>query len=124
MPAGEYDWARDGVGAYTPDIQVTDAPDAWHPDDALMVPLRSASGEVLGIVSVDEPVTGRRPAQVELELLGAVAAHAAVAVEQAQSAAEGRRHRAAVEHLLRVSSQLTGRHSAEEMLDTVCDAHP
>ena len=86
-----------------------------------MVPLRSASGEVLGIVSVDEPVTGRRPAQVELELLSAVAAHVAIAVEQAQSAAEGRRHRAAVEHLLRVSSQLTGRNSAEEMLDAVCD---
>ena len=85
------------------------------------MPLRSASGELLGIVSVDEPVTGFRPAQVELELLGAVAAHAAVAIEQAQSAAEGRRHRAAVEHLLRVSSQLTGRSSAEEMLDAVCD---
>ena len=86
-----------------------------------MVPLRSASGEVLGIVSVDEPLTGRRPAQVELELLSAVAAHVAIALEQAQSAAEGRRHRAAVEHLLRVSSQLTGRNSAEEMLDAVCD---
>ena len=121
VPAGEYDWSRDGLRAYTPDIPVVDDPGAWHPDDALMVPLRSASGEVLGIVSVDEPVTGRRPAQVELELLSAVAAHVAIAVEQAQSAAEGRRHRAAVEHLLRVSSQLTGRNSAEEMLDAVCD---
>ena len=121
VPAGEYDWSRDGLRAYTPDIAIVDDPGAWHPDDALMVPLRSASGEVLGIVSVDEPVTGRRPAQVELELLSAVAAHVAIALEQAQSAAEGRRHRAAVEHLLRVSSQLTGRNSAEEMLDAVCD---
>jgi diguanylate cyclase (GGDEF)-like protein len=122
VPAGEYDWAREEVMAYTPTLELSDQPDAWRADDALMVPLRSASGEMLGIVSVDEPVTGTRPARVELELLGAVAAHAAVAIEQAQSAAEGRRHRAAVEHLLRVSSQLTGRHSAEEMLDTVCDA--
>ena len=121
VPAGEYDWSRDGLRAYTPDIAVVDDPDAWHPDDALLVPLRSASGAVLGIVSVDEPVTGRRPAQVELELLSAVAAHVAIALEQAQSAAEGRRHRAAVEHLLRVSSQLTGRNSAPEMLDAVCD---
>ena len=121
VPAGEYDWSRDGLRSYTPDIPVVEDPGAWHPDDALMVPLRSASGEVLGIVSVDEPLTGRRPAQVELELLSAVAAHVAIALEQAQSAAEGRRHRAAVEHLLRVSSQLTGRNSAEEMLDAVCD---
>ena len=121
VPAGEYDWSRDGLRAYTPDIPIVDDAGARHPDDALMVPLRSASGEVLGIVSVDEPLTGRRPAQVELELLSAVAAHVAIALEQAQSAAEGSRHRAAVEHLLRVSSQLTGRNSAEEMLDAVCD---
>jgi diguanylate cyclase (GGDEF)-like protein len=121
IAAGDYDWSRDGLRAYTPDIPIVADPGAWHPDDALMVPLRSASGEVLGIVSVDEPLTGRRPAQVELELLSAVAAHVAIALEQAQSAAEGRRHRTAVEHLLRVSAQLTGRNSAEEMLDAVCD---
>jgi diguanylate cyclase (GGDEF)-like protein len=121
VPAGDYDWTRDGLRAYTPDIEIVDDPGAWHPDDALMVPLRSASGEVLGIVSVDEPVTGRRPDQVELELLSAVAAHVAITVELVQSTAEGRRHRAAVEHLLRVSSQLTGRNSPEEMLDAVCD---
>ena len=69
VPAGSYDWTRDGLRSYTPDLEVPDEPGAWHPDDALMVPLRSASGEVLGIVGVDEPVTGRRPSQVELELL-------------------------------------------------------
>ncbi|MEO8690671.1 MAG: sensor domain-containing diguanylate cyclase, partial [Solirubrobacteraceae bacterium] len=121
VPAGQFDWSRERVAAYTPTLEISDDPDAWHPDDALMVPLRSAAGELLGIVSVDEPVTGRRPAQVELELLSAVAAHVAIAIEQAQSAAEGRHHRAAVEHLLRVSSQLTGRNSAEDMLDAVCD---
>ena len=66
-----------------------------------MVPLRSGRrARCSGIVSVDEPVTGRRPTPVELELLSTVVAHAAVAVEQAQTAELGRRHRAAVEHLL------------------------
>jgi diguanylate cyclase (GGDEF)-like protein/putative nucleotidyltransferase with HDIG domain len=121
IAAGQYDWASDGLRSHTPDIEIVDDPRAWHPDDALMVPLRSASGEVLGIVGVDEPVTGHRPSQVELELLSAVAAHVAVAVELVQSTADARHHRAAVEHLLRVSSQLAGRNSAEEMLDAVCD---
>ena len=120
VPAGEYDWDEENVRSYTPEIQVSDDPDAWHPDDALMVPLRSAAGEVLGIVSVDEPVTGRRPTQVELELLSTVVANAAVAVEQAQTAETGRKHRAAVEHLLTVSAQLTERRTAEEVLDAVC----
>jgi GAF domain-containing protein len=120
VAAGEYDWSGERVQVYTPELEVSDDPDAWHPDDALIVPLRSAAGTLLGIVSVDEPVTGRRPAQVELELLSTVVAYAAVAVEQAQTAELGRRHRAAVEHLLAVSAQLTERRTAEEVLDSVC----
>ena len=120
VPAGQYDWDEDPVRTYTPVLEVSDDPDAWHPDDALMVPLRSAEGALLGIVSVDEPVTGRRPTPVELELLSTVVANAAVAVEQAQTAELGRRHRAAVEHLLAVSAQLTERRTEEEVLDAVC----
>ena len=120
VPAGEYDWADENVRSYTPEMEISDDPDAWHPDDALMVPLRSADGALLGIVSVDEPVTGRRPTPVELELLSTVVANAAIAVEQTQTAELGRRHRAAVEHLLAVSAQLTERRTAEEVLDAVC----
>jgi len=120
VPAGEYDWSGERVQVYTPELEISDAPDAWHPDDALMVPMRSGDGALLGIVSVDEPETGRRPSPIELELLSTVVAHAAVAVEQAQTAELGRRHRAAVEHLLAVSAKLTERRTAEEVLDAVC----
>jgi diguanylate cyclase (GGDEF)-like protein len=120
VPAGEYDWSGERVQVYTPELEISDAPDAWHPDDALMVPMRSGDGALLGIVSVDEPETGRRPSPIELELLSTVVAHAAVAVEQAQTAELGRRHRAAVEHLLAVSAKLTERRTEEEVLDAVC----
>ena len=120
VAAGEYDWDEERVLSYTPEIEISDDPEAAHPDDAVMVPMRSATGALLGIVSVDESITGRRPSPFELELLSTIVANAAVAVEQAQAAELGRRHRAAVEHLLAVSAQLTGRHSAEEMLDAVC----
>jgi diguanylate cyclase (GGDEF)-like protein/putative nucleotidyltransferase with HDIG domain len=122
IPHDEYDWGHDGVTSYVPDLAVSPHPDAWHPEDALMVPLRAADGSLLGILSLDEPLSGRRPTDAQLEVLSAVAAHAAVVVEQAQSAAESHRHRMAVEHLLRVSSQLTGRGSAEEVFDAVCRA--
>jgi diguanylate cyclase (GGDEF)-like protein len=120
VPAGEYDWSGERVQVYTPELEISDAPDAWQPDDALMVPMRSGDGALLGIVSVDEPETGRRPSPIELELLSTVVAHAAVAVEHAQTAELGRRHRAAVEHLLAVSAKLTERRTAEEVLDAVC----
>ena len=60
IPAGSMEWALDGA-TFLPDIAPSDDPDAWDAEDGLMVPLRGSAGDLLGIVSVDEPVDGRRP---------------------------------------------------------------
>ena len=96
-------------------------PDAWHPDDALLVPLTASDGRRLAFLSLDEPLDGRRPSDAALEALSAVAAIVASVIEHAQLAAETARHRAAVEHLLRVSSELTSSRSRGEMLRAVCE---
>jgi diguanylate cyclase (GGDEF)-like protein/putative nucleotidyltransferase with HDIG domain len=98
-----------------------DGPDAWHPDDALLVPLSASDGRRLAFLSLDEPVDGRRPGDAALEVLSAVASIVASLIEHAQLAAEAARHRAAVEHLLRVSSELTSTRSRAEMLEAVCE---
>jgi diguanylate cyclase (GGDEF)-like protein/putative nucleotidyltransferase with HDIG domain len=124
IPHGEFEWDADGRVSYVPPAApgaVEDwDPEAWHPEDALMVPLRSSTGRLLGIVSVDEPIDGRRPSDAQIEVLSAVCGHAALAVEHAQATADADRHRAAVQHLLRVSARLTSRRSVEEMLFAVC----
>jgi diguanylate cyclase (GGDEF)-like protein/putative nucleotidyltransferase with HDIG domain len=121
IPNGAVRWDDDGPW-WVPDLPAGDGPDAWHPEDALLVPLRASSGALLGILSVDEPVSRQRPSDAQLEILGAMAAHAAVAIEHAQAVQESVRHRTAVEHLLRVSSQLSTRGSAQELFDAVCAA--
>ncbi len=83
----DFDWSQDRMATYVPPIAASTDPDAWHPDDALFVPLRSSAGEVLGILSVDEPTSRKRPTDEELDLLVAVAAHAALALEHVQQAA-------------------------------------
>jgi diguanylate cyclase (GGDEF)-like protein/putative nucleotidyltransferase with HDIG domain len=117
---GNFDWSQDGLLCYVPAIARADGPDVWDPEDALFVPLRGADGELLGILSVDEPHDGRRPSDEQLDMLVAAAAHTALALELGQQAAAATRQRAAVEHLLRVSTQLIGRHSIDEMLESVC----
>ena len=121
VPHDEYDWDRDAPVSYVPPVAEPAAAGDWHPEDALFVPLRSSTGRLLGIVSVDEPLDGRRPSDAQLEVLSAVAGHAALAIEHAQAAAESDRNRAAVQHLLRVSARLTTRRSVEEMLFAVCE---
>jgi len=119
---GEFDWETLEHATVVPDLEISDDPDAWHPEDALFVPMLSADGEPLGILSVDEPTSGRRPSDEELDILVALAEHAALAVQSAQETAVGARHRAALEQLLEVSSQLTGTGPIEPLLQAVCDA--
>ena len=95
-------------------------PDGWHPDDALIAPLYDAAGELTGFLSLDDPLDGRRPSDRDLEVLSAVAAIMAAIIEQAQTSREAARRRAAVEHLLRVSSELRASISRHDMLHAVC----
>src|SRR3954464_1448228 len=117
---GDFDWRADRTLSYVPTFDAGDDPNAWHAEDALFVPPQGTGRKVLGFLSVDEPFSGRRPTDDDLEVLSAMAAHVALAVENAQAQAESARHNASVEHLLRVSAQLNGRSSAEETLAAVC----
>jgi diguanylate cyclase (GGDEF)-like protein len=118
---GEFDWTQDTSVSYVPDIEIADDPDAWHPEDALFIALRHSDGNLLGIMSVDEPASGRRPSDDDLRVLGALAAHAAQALQDAQASAAAARHRTALEHLLRVSARLTETPSIDAILESVCE---
>ncbi len=89
-------------------------------DDVLVVPLTASDGRPLAYLSLDDPLDGR-PSEEALMVGSAVAAIAASVIEHGQLAAEAARHRAAVEHLLRVSSELTTSRSRAEMLHAVCE---
>ena len=52
---------------WTPPIAAAPGSDSWHPDDMLLLPLRALTGEILGVVSVDEPLSGQRPTRRRAE---------------------------------------------------------
>ena len=120
IPAGEFDWSKDGGDFYLPDMAAGVGEDAWHPLDALFVPMRHNDGHLLGILSVDEPATGKRVSDEQLDVLVALADHAALAVQAAIEEADAARHRLALEQLLRVSSSLTGHSTADAIMEQVC----
>ncbi|HTU86108.1 MAG TPA: diguanylate cyclase [Solirubrobacteraceae bacterium] len=88
LPEGSYVWADEST-MWTPPAAPAPDPNAWHPQDMLMLPLRGSSGDVLGVVSLDQPLHGRRPDDAELAVLMAVAEQAGLAVEQSQREAAG-----------------------------------
>ena len=119
VPAGAVDW--DSLGpSYVPEAAPASHPDAWDPEDALFVPMRDQRGLLLGIISVDEPLSGRRATDDEIDVLVSLVDHAALAVEGVREAAESARHQRALEELLAVSSRITGETSNSEILRRVC----
>ncbi len=111
----------DGFG-WIPDLPVSDDPDAWHPHDMLIAPIRDAGGKIRGSLAVDEPLSGRIPDERQrrhLERYARIAERVVLLAADQHELAE--RHRLAsaaravfreasstlsVEHLLETSGEL------------------
>ncbi|MEQ7847296.1 ATP-binding protein [Nocardioides kribbensis] len=65
-----------------------DDPDRWRPEDTLRAPLRSPEGELLGLLSVDLPLDGRRPDAARREQLEMYADLAGIALGNARRAVD------------------------------------
>lgn len=48
-------------GSWVSTSNMIDAPDAWHPHDMLLAPIIGDDGSLQGCLSVDMPISGRRP---------------------------------------------------------------
>ena len=68
---------------WIPDIAMVAEQDAWHPMDALFAPLRSSSGDLIGVLSVDLPANGRRPGPPQCDLLEVLVVTAGIAIDNA-----------------------------------------
>jgi diguanylate cyclase (GGDEF)-like protein/PAS domain S-box-containing protein len=122
VPAGAVDWTELGPSTYVPPALETSDEAAWNHEDALFATLDASNGDLLGVLSVDEPASGLRPGDPELRVLKDVARHAARAIEEAMANARARRHRRALESLLAVSSELGRRPDPASALQGMCDA--
>jgi diguanylate cyclase (GGDEF)-like protein len=120
VPAGSLAGRPDGLTFYRPPGEPSATPDRWDPDDLLVAVMRRANGDVLGVLSVDEPADGRRPDDDQLDRLVSMSQVAALAVEQAQDAQRDAGHRTALERLLSVSSRIADQRSRGGVLDAVC----
>jgi len=56
----------------------------WHPQDMLYAPLRTPEGRVVGILSMDDPIDGRKPTRDSLTPLELFLHQAAITIENAQ----------------------------------------
>jgi hypothetical protein len=98
---------------HTPDRAEYDHPDAWRTDDGLVVTLDDADGGPLGLVSLDEPYTERRPTPEHLRLLEVICAYAEQALRNAVRSRRIQHERTILGRIAEISPQLSG-----------CDSRP
>ena len=72
------------LAGWTPPVEPSEDPDAWHPEDILLAPLYAPGHVLIGVLSVDIPADGRRPGPARRRLLEQFAAHAALAIEHSR----------------------------------------
>jgi diguanylate cyclase (GGDEF)-like protein len=106
---------------FTPGWEASGDPDAWGQFDGLFVLLHDADGELLGNLSIDEPISGRRPTDADLRLLRAICSHAAYALGNARRSSRAAEMAGIQSTLLAASSTLAACISAAELLQRACE---
>ena len=105
-----------------------EGPRAWDANDLLVVPLYGSDRRLLGLVSVDEPQSGRRPDVSTIEALEIFANQAAFAIENyrliqriREEAAATRRERDRLAQLHLVANEIQSAPDVPSRLQVVAD---
>jgi PAS domain S-box-containing protein len=91
-------WIRENVHGVPPEVSLDEATTYtgvpsklsqeemvdWHPQDMLYAPLRTPDGRIVGILSMDDPIDGRKPTRESLTPLQLFLHQAAITIENAQ----------------------------------------
>jgi PAS domain S-box-containing protein len=123
IPAEEQTHWRGRLDVYEERLEMAPRqPGQWHPQDLLLVPLIGPSGQIQGMLSVDEPRSGRAPDYPTIEALEIFAAQAAVAIENARMLEDLQRRLDILAIFNDLNRAVTARLDLRGVLQTVVDA--
>lgn len=120
IPHGALEWDPEQVGpTYVPDLPISDHPEAWHPNDALFIPIELRDGRIAGTIWLDAPQDGQRPTIESLRPLEIFVNQAAIAIENARLFEAERQRRRELEAVYDATRQLTQSLELSEVLDAI-----
>jgi len=96
-------------------------PYEWRPTDFFFTPIYGHDGNLLGIISVDQPGNGQRPARQEAEALEVFANQAAIALEYNQQYQKLARRTKYLRMLTTITRAITGQLEPKKLLETMVD---
>ncbi|MDD3627146.1 MAG: sensor domain-containing diguanylate cyclase [bacterium] len=93
-----------------PDLQANkdDSINKWHPEDMLLIPLKSnKNNEIIGMISVDDPIDGKVPSRRKMKMLELFSNSASTAIENSLLFADKNKQIKQLNSIHDVSSMLT-----------------
>jgi GAF domain-containing protein/nitrogen-specific signal transduction histidine kinase len=111
IPNEESPMLQSDVQAVTLDIPMPQSqnPNAWNVNDTLLVPLENAEGEVVGLISLDNPSNNLRPDKATIETVEVFAAQAALLINHTMRQSELR---------LRIDALASGLQRQQKLIDS------
>ncbi len=94
----------------------------WHPDDMLLAPLHGTAGQLLGVISVDDPINRQRPSRSTYEALAIFANQGSLAVENAALYADVQRRADNLDQINKLGRALTQAPEPNQVVNTVVRA--
>jgi diguanylate cyclase (GGDEF)-like protein len=94
-------------GFYPSRVPEAKSPDAWRSEDLLLMLLEDVDGEPLGLVSVDEPTSGMRPTDGDLQLLRVICLYVEQALRTAKRVRQSEEDTRMLARLSEVSPQMS-----------------
>ncbi len=96
-------------------------PDYWRPDDFLLIPLRSAPGASVGLLSVDDPVDGLVPDLDTIQALETFANQAALAIQNARLFEAEQEQRELAQALEKAAAAVNSTLELDQVLDRILE---
>ncbi|VAW34078.1 hypothetical protein MNBD_CHLOROFLEXI01-29, partial [hydrothermal vent metagenome] len=117
---GNSDWAKQHMGMLLPDYTaVSRNGDTWHPTDLLCIPLYNQQQQRIGLIGLDQPVSGRRPTSMALQTIELYAQFAAAIIENTYLFQQAVSRNREFELLLNSSNALSSTLDKEAILTTL-----
>ncbi|RME97332.1 MAG: GAF domain-containing protein, partial [Chloroflexi bacterium] len=91
----------------------------WQSGDLLLVPLTDINNQVIGLLTVSNPVDGRRPAPEVIRILETFANHAAAAIENTQLFQREKQRRKLADTLRGVAEAISSQLELDELLNII-----
>ncbi len=103
-------------------IEPVQSKDAWQTGDLLFTPLTDTDGDIIGLLTVENPANGRRPDLAALNTLEIFANQAAIAIESARLFDLEQQRRRLADTLRGVAEAISSQLEFDELLNVVLQA--